>query len=147
MNTRKFNGITSLILTAIAALIALVMMSLTSWVLGGLFLAIMIITPQAILRTYCAKCPCKAHCAHVFPGKAAMAFEKEAGPYTPAELIIMIGSLGLLIGLPQFWLWQYPVLFVTYWILSGIAFLQIWLTICPNCNNVYCPVKAMAKRG
>ncbi len=147
MNTRKFNGITSLILTAIAALIALVVMSLTSWVLGGFFLAIMIITPQAILRTYCAKCPCKAHCAHVFPGKAAMAFEKEAGPYTPAELIIMIGSLGLLIGLPQFWLWQYPVLFVTYWILSGIAFLQIWLTICPSCNNVYCPVKAMAKRG
>ena len=145
MNTRKFNGITSLILTGIAALIALVAMSLNSWVLGGLYLAVMIIVPQAILRSYCAKCPCKAHCAHVFPGKAAMAFEKEAGPYTPAELIIMIVSLGLLIGLPQYWLWQYPVWFVIYWILSGIAFFQIRLAICPSCNNVYCPVRIRAQ--
>jgi hypothetical protein len=100
MNARKFNGITSLILTGIAALIALVVMSLTSWVLGGLYLTFMIIAPQAILRSYCAKCPCKAHCAHVFPGKAAMAFEKEAGPYTPAKLIIMIRLMwnGLRVG-------------------------------------------------
>ena len=141
MNTRKFHGITSLILTAIAALIALVVMSLNAWVLGGLYLAVMIVAPQAILRAYCAKCPCKTHCAHVFPGKAAFAYEREAGPYTPTELIIMIGSLGLLIGLPQFWLWQYPVLFVIYWVLSGIAFFQIRLTVCPSCNNVYCPVR------
>ena len=145
MNTRKFNGITSLILTGIAALIALVVMSLTSWLLGGLYLAIMIIAPQAVLRSYCAKCPCKVHCAHVFPGKAAMAFAREAGPYTPTELIIMIGSLGLLIGLPQYWLWQHPILFAIYWILSGIAFFQIWLTICPSCHNVYCPVRIRAQ--
>lgn len=145
MNARKFNGVTSLILTGIAALIALVVMSLTSWVLGGLYLAVMIIAPQAILRSYCAKCPCKTHCAHVFPGKAVMAFEKEAGPYTPAELIIMIVSLGLLIGMPQYWLWQYPVWFVIYWILSGIAFFQIRLAICPSCNNVYCPVRIRAQ--
>jgi hypothetical protein len=145
MNTRKFNGITSLILIAIATLIALVVMSLNSWVWGALYLAIMIIAPQAILRTYCAKCPCKTHCAHVFPGKAAMAFKKDAGPYTPTELIIMIGSLGVLIGLPQFWLWQYPVLFVSYWILSGIAFIQIRLTVCPGCNNIYCPVRIRAR--
>ena len=141
MNTRKFNGIASLILTGIAALIALVVMLLTSWLLGGLYLAVMIIAPQAVLRSFCAKCPCKAHCAHVFPGKAAMAFARETGPYTPTELIIMIGSLGLLIGLPQYWLWQYSILFITYWFLSGIAFLQIFLTICPSCNNVYCPVR------
>jgi len=145
MNARKFNGITSLILTGIAALIALVVMSLTSWVLGGLYLAVMIIAPQAVLRSYCAKCPCKAHCAHVFPGKAAMAYARKAGPYTPTELIILIVSLGLLIGLPQYWLWQSPVWFVTYWILSGIAFFQIRLTVCPGCNNVYCPVRIRAQ--
>lgn len=146
MNTRKFNGITSLILMAIAVLIGLVTITLNSWVWGGIYLAVIIIAPQAILRAYCAKCPCKAHCAHVFPGKAAMAHEREAGPYTPTELIIMIGSVGLLIGLPQFWLWQYPILFATYWILSGIAFFQIWLTICPSCNNVYCPVRARTQQ-
>jgi len=146
MNARKFNGITSLILTGIAALIALVVMSLNSWIWAGIYLAIMVIAPQAVLRAYCAKCLCKAHCAHVFPGKAAMAYAREAGPYTPTELIILIVSLGLLIGLPQYWLWQYPVWFVTYWILSGIAFFQIRLTVCPGCNNVYCPVRIRAQQ-
>ena len=141
MNIRKFNGITSLILTGIASLIGLVAIASFSWVWAGIYLAIMVIAPQAVLRSYCAKCPCKAHCAHVFPGKAAMAYAREAGPYTPTELLIMIGALGMLIGLPQYWLWQYPVLFITYWALSGIAFLQIFLTICPSCNNVYCPVR------
>jgi hypothetical protein len=146
MNIQKFNGITSLIFTAIAALIALVVMSLNSWVWGVIFLAVMIIVPQVLLRTYCAKCPCKAHCGHVLPGKAAMAFEKD-GPYTATDFLIMGVSISLLIGLPQFWLWQYPILFAIYWVLSGIAFFQIFLTMCPNCNNVYCPVKTMAKRG
>jgi hypothetical protein len=145
MKTQQFYGVTSLGLTFIATIIALVVMFLTSWVLGVIYLAVMMIAPQAILRTYCAKCPCKVHCGHVFPGKAAMAFAKD-GPYTPTDFLIMGVSMLLLIGLPQFWLWQYPIMFGAYWVLTGIGLTQILLVICPRCKNVYCPVKAMVNR-
>jgi hypothetical protein len=141
MNNPKFHGITSLALTFIAIIIALVVMVLTSWVLGVIYLAIMIIAPQAIPRTYCAKCPCKTHCAHVFPGKAAMAFAREPGSYTLTELTILGVALALLLGLPQFWLWQYPVLLITFWVLSAIAFIQIRAFVCKTCNNIYCPLR------
>ncbi len=140
MNNQKFHGITSLIFTLMATLIGLLVISLSSWVLGGIYLVVMIIVPQMLLRTYCAKCPCKAHCGHVFPGKAAMAFEKD-GPYTTTDFLIMGISMVLLIGLPQFWLWQIPFLFGAYWILTAIGLIQIRLTMCPNCNNVYCPAR------
>jgi hypothetical protein len=146
MNNQKFHGITSLILVAIATLIGLVTMWLSSWGWSGIYLAVMIIVPQVLLRTYCAKCACKAHCGHVFPGKVAMAFAKD-GPYTPTDFLIMGVSMLLLVGLPQFWLWQIPLLFGTYWVLTGIGLIQILLTMCPNCNNVYCPVRAMVNRG
>ena len=141
MKTQQFHGITSLGLTFIANIIAVVAMFLTSWMLGVVYLAVMVIAPQAILRTYCAKCPCKAHCGHVFPGKAALAFQKEPGPYTPTELAILGITLLLLFGLPQFWLWQYPVLFVVFWVLSAIAFIQIRAFVCRTCDNVYCPIR------
>ena len=146
MKTQKFHGITSLALTSAAAIIGLVVMFMAGWLPGLAYLAVMIIVPQAILRTYCAKCPCKAHCGHVFPGKAAMAFAKEPGPYTPTEFAVLGLALVLLFGLPQFWLWSYPALFITFWILSGVAFFQIRLAICPSCNNVYCPVRVRSSR-
>jgi hypothetical protein len=146
MNNRKFHGITSLVLISIATLIGLVAMALSWWVFGLIFLAVIIVAPQALLRTYCAKCPCKAHCGHVFPGKAAMAFAKD-GPYTPTDFLIMGVSMLLLIGLPQFWLWQFPLMLGAYWVLTGIGLIQILLTMCPRCNNVYCPVRAMVNRG
>jgi hypothetical protein len=145
MNNSKFHGITSLILFSISSLIALGVMVLNSWVWGVIYLAVLIFVPQVLLRAYCAKCPCKAHCGHVLPGKAAMKFEKD-GPYTVTDFLIMGISMLLLMGLPQFWLWQYPILFGTYWILTGIALVQIRLTMCPNCNNVYCPARVRTQQ-
>jgi hypothetical protein len=146
MNNSKFHGITSLILISIATLIGLIAMTLSWWVLGLIYLLVVIIVPQVLLRTYCAKCPCKAHCGHVFPGKAAMAFEKD-GPYTITDFLILGVSILLLIGLPQFWLWQILPLFGIYWVLTGIGLIQILLAMCPSCDNVYCPVRAVVNRG
>jgi hypothetical protein len=140
MNTKKFHGITSLILVGVATLMGLVVISLSSWIWAGIYLAMMVIVPQAILRTYCAKCPCKAHCGHVFPGKVALAFEKD-GPYTGTDFLILSVAILLLIGLPQYWLWPLPLVFGTYWLLTGIGLVQILATICPSCANVYCPVR------
>jgi hypothetical protein len=142
MNSQQFHGITSLALVAVGSVIAAVIMFLTSWVLGVVYLAVLVIAPQALLRVFCAKCPCKEHCVHVFPGRAAMAVARKPGPYTPVELGVLGVSLLLLFGLPQYWLWQYPTLFVIYWVLNATAFMQIRLVGCRACNNVYCPLKA-----
>jgi hypothetical protein len=141
MKTRQFHGVTSFILVFIALMIGLGVMFAASWLWGLIYLAVMALAPQAILRAYCAKCPCQAHCAHIFPGKAAKAFSRTPGPYTLLEIGIMVIAVALLVGLPQYWLWPYPTLFVTFWVLSGIAFIQIRAFVCKTCNNIYCPVR------
>ncbi len=140
--TKQFHGMTSLGLAAIGIVIAAVVMFQTSWVLGVAYLAVCAVSAGGIVYAYCAKCPCKARCAHVLPGKAAMAFNRQPGPYTATEIIVLVLALLLLIGLPQFWLWRYTGLCVIYWLLNAVALVQIRLVVCRTCENVNCPLKA-----
>ncbi|MCK4858342.1 MAG: hypothetical protein KAT58_10265 [candidate division Zixibacteria bacterium] len=137
----KFHGVTSLGLAAVATVIAAIAIFQTSWVFGIVYLVICAAAPGAILYAYCAKCPCKEHCAHVFPGKAAMAFDRKPGPYTTTEMAVLVLALLLLIGLPQFWLWRYTGWFIAFWALSGIALVQVRAVVCRTCDNVYCPLR------
>ena len=139
--TKQFHGVTSLGFAAIAIAIATVVMLQTSWVLGVVYLIVCVAASGAIVYAYCTKCPCKAHCAHVLPGKAAMAFDQEPGPYTGAELMTLIVLGLLLIGLPQFWLWRHTGLFITHWLLIAVALVQVRAVVCQSCDNVYCPLK------
>ena len=72
--TKRFHGITSLLLAAIAIAIAVATAFQTSWVLGSVYLSICLLAPPAIIYAYCAKCACKAHCAHVLPGPGPKLF-------------------------------------------------------------------------
>ncbi|MEW5959780.1 MAG: hypothetical protein AB1801_18805 [Chloroflexota bacterium] len=139
--TKQFHGITSLGLVGIATILAAIALFQSWWVLGLGYLALAGLAGLGVIYAYCAKCPCKAHCGHVLPGKAAMAFNRKPGPYTPTELGILVLALLVLIGLPQFWLWPYTGLFVVYWLLNAIAMVQIRGVVCRTCNNVYCPFK------
>lgn len=139
--TNKFHGITSIGLVAVAVVIAALTMFRTSLVLGIVYLAVCIAAPCAILYAYCAKCPCKAHCGHVFLGKIAMAFDRKPEPYTTTEMTVLALAFLLLLGLPQFWLWRYIELFIAFWVLNTIAFVQIRIVVCRACENVYCPLK------
>jgi len=137
----KFHGVTSLGLVAVAVVIAVVVMFQTSPVLGIVYVGVCVVAPIVVLYAYCAKCPCKEHCAHVFPGKAAMAFDRKPGPYTTTEMAVLVLALLLLIGLPQFWLWRYTGWFIAFWALSGIALVQVRAVVCRTCDNVYCPLR------
>lgn len=142
----QFYGITSLGLILIATAIAAVAMFRTSWVLGTVYLVVCATAPAAIVYAYCAKCPCRTHCGHVFPGKLAVAFpNRQTGPYTRAELAVVVLALLLLMGLPQAWLWQYTGLFVAYWVLNAVGLVQILLFVCRTCDNVYCPLRASSR--
>jgi hypothetical protein len=145
MNT-KFHGITSIGLVLGATIIAAAAMFQTSGGLGVVYLVICVAAPASILYAYCAKCPAKTHCGHVFPGKLVVAFtNRQPGPYTKTEMAVLGLALLLLIGLPQIWLWQYTTLFVVYWVLTAVAILQIRTVVCRACNNVYCPMCPAAK--
>jgi hypothetical protein len=139
--SKRFHGLTSLGWVAIATVIASVAMFRTSSALGIVYLALCAAAPGVIIYAFCAKCPCKAHCAHFFPGRAAMAIDRQPGPYTRAELIVLALALLALIGLPQIWLWRYSGLFVAYWVLNAVAVVQIRRFVCRACDNLFCPLK------
>lgn len=139
--TKQFHGVTSLGFAAAAVVVAAVALFRTAWMLGVVYLAICAAASGAIVYAYCAKCPCKARCGHVFPGKAAMIFDRQPGPYTATELTVLLLALLALIGLPQFWLWRYTGLFVAHWLLNVVALVQVRAVVCRSCDNVYCPLR------
>ena len=140
MKSTRFHGITSLLLVALASLLGFVAMLLQNRLWALFFLALLPLLGYIILVSFCARCPCKAHCGHVLPGKIAAHFPGKPGAYRISELLGVSLSILLLLGLPQYWLWQIPLLVVFYWILLGIALSQIRLAVCPACRNSYCPL-------
>jgi hypothetical protein len=139
--TKQFHGVTSLGFAAIAIAIAAVLMFRTSLTLGVVYLAACALGGATIVYAYCARCPCKAHCAHVLPGKAALAFDRQPGPYTATEIVALALAGLLIIGLPQFWLWRYLGPFIAHWVLMAVALVQVRIVVCRSCDNVYCPLK------
>ena len=141
MSTR-FHGITSIGLVVVAVVIAAVTVFQASPVLGLVYLVGCAVAPLGIVYAYCAKCPCRARCAHVIFGKLAMALtNRQPGPYKPAEIAVVGQALLWLLGLPQVWLWQTPIWFGAFWVLNVVAVMQIRLAVCPACDNVHCPLR------
>jgi hypothetical protein len=138
--SRQFHGVTSLGLAALAAVIAAITMFQNSLLLGVVYLAACAAGAWTVIYAYCAKCPCKARCGHVLPGKAALAYDRQPGPYTKTEIVALVLALLLIIVLPQFWLWQSTILFIIYWSLNAIAITQALTVMCRSCDNVHCPL-------
>ena len=141
MTKSQFYGVTSLILVGIAIVLGVVAIFQASLWLGIGYLLLSGIAAYVVIYAYCAKCPSKAQCAHVLPGKAALAIQRKPGPYSTAETLSMVTALLLLLGLPQLVLWKNPLLLVSFWVLCGIAVTQIRSVVCLACRNVYCPLK------
>jgi hypothetical protein len=100
-----------------------------------------------ILTSFCAKCACRERCAHLLPGLAVRLLPKRrVGPYSAFDYLLT-GIGGLLILLPpQFHLPTKPVLLIVFWLLLGIAFLQIRRRVCPACDNPNCPANPASPR-
>jgi hypothetical protein len=139
MNRTQLGGVISLGLCGVAAGLAAIAMFATSIVLGVVYLALCLIVPQMVLRGFCAKCPNRADCGHVFPGHAALRFARDAGPYAFLDLAGVAVMAVVLFGLPQVWLWRYPVVFGAFWALLIVAGIMIRGAMCPVCQNIYCP--------
>lgn len=143
MKSTRFHGVISVVLVAAAVIIAVLALAQMGWgwVLGYLLLCAA--GGGAILYAYCAKCPCKACCAHVLPGKLAGRFPRTPGPYSGVEAAVVIVVCVLILGLPQLWLWRSVAAGVVFWVLTAIAVTQILVFICGACPNTHCPVGQM----
>jgi hypothetical protein len=145
MSKQRLHGVVSLGLVGVSIGIALVVMFRAAWGWGVLYVAISAASGYGIVYAYCAKCPCKVRCGHVLPGKAAQRFKRQPGPYTATDnMILVLGLIGV-IALPQIWLWRDPALFGVFWLLTGIALVDILRVVCRACNNIYCPLQQMRR--
>ena len=137
---KKFNGITSLLFFGMSVLIGLYILRTNSVNLAILYIVIMLATAIMIPYVYCTKCPCrKTNCAHVLPGLITRFMpDRDSESYTVIDWAIVMILLGLLILLPQFWLYENILLFSIFWILSITAVLQIQFFICKTCDNKKC---------
>jgi hypothetical protein len=148
MVSTRFYGLVSIGMAAMAILVAVVTGFQVSLLLGIIYLVGCVLAPLGIVYAFCAKCPCRTHCAHVVFGKLAVAFtNRQPGPYTSAEIAAVGLALLWLLGLPQVWLWRTPLWFVAFWLLNAVAVAQIRLAVCPACDNVYCPLRAGSQAG
>jgi hypothetical protein len=143
----RIHGVVSLGATAIAAGISALAMGRDSWALAALYGAIYVAGGVLIIGAFCAKCPCKAHCGHVLPGKLAARFpRRQPGPYRPLDYTLLGIGLAAWVLVPQPWLVSRPGLLVAYWILMGAAGLQIQHFVCRACRNTHCPIRQMQIR-
>ena len=139
----RFHGVVSIGLVGVAVALAAVVMFQVSVALGVVYLMGCAVAPLGIVYAYCAKCPCRSHCAHVVFGKLAVALtDRQPGPYSRGEVAVVAVALLWLLGLPQIWLWRSLGVFAVFWVLNGVAVLQIRLAVCRSCENVFCPMKA-----
>jgi hypothetical protein len=139
----RFHGIMSISLVGTSILVAVVTLFQATPALGLIYLIGCAVAPFGIVYAFCARCPCRTHCAHVVFGKLAMALtRRQPGPYTPAEMSAVGLALLWLLGLPQLWLWQTPLWLALFWLLNAVAVVQIRLAVCPACDNAYCPLRS-----
>ena len=95
----------------------------------------------ALLASFCAGCPCRKRCGHVFPGPIAAALfpGRVPAPYSRTALVVSSIALVLLLITPLVWLWRDLPLLALFIGLLLIATLQIRTRVCRGCGNEHCP--------
>ena len=138
----RFHGVFSLILMCISVAIGIAAISFTSMAHALIYIAITIASFGCVLHFYCLKCPSRLDsCGHVLPGKlTALLPSRESEKYSALDILATVIAVGLIILFPQYWLWKHKLLFFVFWLILVIAFLEILLFVCKECNNKNCPI-------
>ncbi len=136
----KAHGVVSITLFFASQVVALTVLFTESLVLGVGYSILFILASLAIVYFYCAKCPIRlSGCMHLVIGPVTQIFpERKQEPYSRLDYSMVVIALGLMILLPQVWLWRYPKLVAVFWGALVIAGIQINRFICNQCDNVQC---------
>jgi hypothetical protein len=138
----KLHGVVSLGLLGIAIIIGFLGILVENVEMASLYLIFVFISPFPVCYFFCLKCPVRSiNCAHVFPGKLTKIFKpKGSRKYTFTDYFITFFVLIILIALPQFWLFQRPLMLTSFWILTLFAGFEAKFFVCVSCQNVNCPL-------
>ena len=138
---RRVHGITSLGFVIGAAGVALWGAFASSHLLGAAYAVAVAASFVALLAAFCAGCPCRKRCGHLFPGPVAAALfpKRTPRPYKRLELIVTCCAIFLLLGAPLGWLWREVPMLAIYVGLLLVATVQIRGSVCRGCGNTFCP--------
>jgi hypothetical protein len=99
----------------------------------------------SIIYSYCTKCAGRFHCGHIIIGKIAQQFPKrKQRAYSKSDYAGVIIPLLIMILFPQIFLWKITWMFISFWVLSIVAVLEINKYVCNKCQNSQC---VMCKRN
>jgi hypothetical protein len=136
----RVHGVISISLVFVAQVIAMAVMFLESLILGIGYSVLLIVASMSVVYFYCTKCPIRlSGCRHVIVGPVTQVFpERQQGPYSKLDYLMVIISLGTIILLPQVWLWNHPKLMMGFWVILAVAGIEINRFVCRDCENVNC---------
>jgi hypothetical protein len=140
--THKMNihGIISILLIFDATAVALISIAQQSVFMAGIYLFLFLAFLIIVSIIYCSKCKCRDRCNHLIIGWLSQKLSKKKyGNYTAKNLVlgVIIPILPLLV-IPQFYLYHNLFYLLLYWILFGVAAVEINLYVCRGCRNTKC---------
>jgi len=144
MKKRRIHGVISLILFAIAILIAINAVFAHRILFGIIYSIFLPIGSLLAISGFCPKCPHVADrtCRHVIPGEIVRLFPSghTGGKYRARDYLILIVPILLIIGIPQISLLRQGVLsFGVFWGIMALTVAEILVFVCNSCRNANCP--------
>ncbi|NLD92858.1 MAG: hypothetical protein GX639_09340 [Fibrobacter sp.] len=144
MERKRIHGVISLMLFAVALLVAINAVFAQSITFGIIYLIILPIGALLALMGFCPKCPHVADrtCRHVIPGEIMRLFPtgKTGGQYRATDYLILIVPILFIIGLPQIPLFKQGILiFGLFWSILVLVITEIATFVCNSFRNSNCP--------
>lgn len=140
--TRRLHGRIALGLLFVAAALAAYVLYGSSPAHATGYVLLSAASAMLMIGAFCTKCPEQgAGCAHGVPGMLAERFlPRRTGPYTAGDYAAVALAVLVIVLLPQAWLVARPGLFVVFWVLVGVAAIEIRTCVCLRCGNAGCPL-------
>lgn len=147
MKIKFVHGVVSLSLVTLAFILGISIVFLSDPIIGGVLAVILLLFFILVPKQVCRKCPSRDACGHVLMGKLSSRMSLYCAKAMGwIDLLILLVFMLFLVGLPQFWLYKYPVFLIIFWVLMLVGGGEIFMFVCPACGNTKCPLNKGLKR-
>ena len=136
----RLHGIMSILFIIAAFILGCYHICTTSYVFGLIYVGIFLTTYFFILTLFCSKCPADIKtCPHFLQGALKKLFPvKKEGDYTKFDYGVILAGFFAIALFPQYWLKDSLILFIIFWIVLIVSFIQIRMFVCAGCCNKKC---------
>ncbi len=135
----KFHGVMTVLLFYTALAIGCVVVFRQSTLFGFVDIALATLWPIPVAWFFCAKCPCRLDCGHVFMGAITRLLpEKKPGKYSLGEEIGSLLPMLIAAAFPLYWLLRDVTALIAFLALLTLTIIETRLGVCVACPNEYC---------